>query len=265
VTSSDAEPSDFDNGWDARASLVDGRWVDRSPRRPEVEPAMRRELALMPWLAPQLPLAVPVPGVLREEPLTVRHALVVGGPCDGSSAAHGRAVGRLLSALHGVDSEDAVRHGAQPADEAFAAHQEVRERMRVEVLPRVRGDLHDSAAGLLARMSRPRGLPRLVHGDLGPEHIRVHGDQVGGVIDWMDAHVGDPALDLAWTVYGSAPAFSEALLKAYDADDDLLARGRDWHLLGPWHEVLYGLDIDEPGFVVSGLAGVEQRLEMYVV
>ena len=78
----------------------------------------------------------------------------------------------------------------------------------------------------------------------------------------MDAHVGDPALDLAWTVFGSAPAFSEALLAAYDADDDLLARGRDWHLLGPWHEVLYGLDIDDPGFVPSGLAGVEQRLEL---
>ena len=34
----DAE-DEFDNGWDAQATLVDGRWVDRSPRRPEVEPA----------------------------------------------------------------------------------------------------------------------------------------------------------------------------------------------------------------------------------
>ena len=53
-------------------------------------------------------------------------------------------------------------------------------------------------------------------------------------------------------------------MTAYDGDDDTLARGRDWHLLGPWHEVLYGLDIDEPDFVVSGLAGVEQRLETAV-
>ena len=90
MTSPDTESDDFDNGWDARATLVDGRWVDRSPRRPEVEPAMRREAALMPWLAPQLPLAVPVPRVIADDPLTVRHDLVVGEACPGTSAAQGQ-------------------------------------------------------------------------------------------------------------------------------------------------------------------------------
>ena len=260
MTSPDTESDDFDNGWDARATLVHGRWVDRSPRRPEVEPAMLREAALMPWLAPQLPLTVPVPRVIADDPLTVRHDLVVGEACPGTSAAQGAAVGTFLRALHGVDVDEAVHHAAQPADEAFAFHQEVRDRMKVDVLPRVRAGLQAPATALLERMSRPRGVPRLVHGDLGPVHIRVRGDDVGGVIDWMDAHVGDPALDLAWTVYGTSPAFSEALRTAYDGDVDTLARGRDWHLLGPWHEVLYGLDIDEPDFVVSGLTGVEQRL-----
>jgi aminoglycoside phosphotransferase (APT) family kinase protein len=194
----------------------------------------------------------------------VRHDLVVGEACPGNSAAQGAAVGIFLRALHGVDADEAVRHAAQPADEAFAFHQEVRDRMKVDVLPRVRAGLQAPATALLERMSRPRGVARLVHGDLGPVHIRVRDDEVGGVIDWMDAHVGDPALDLAWTVYGTSSAFSQALRTAYDGDADTVARGRDWHLLGPWHEVLYGLDIDEPEFVESGLAGVEQRLERVV-
>ena len=82
---------------------------------------------------------------------------------------------------------------------------------------------------------------RLVHGDLGPEHIRVVGEQIDGVIDWGDTCVTDPALDLAWTALGSSAAFAEAVVAAYRPDEDLLARARDWHLLGPWHEVLYGL------------------------
>jgi hypothetical protein len=40
----------------------------------------------------------------------------------------------------------------------------------------------------------------------------------------------------------------------------VLTRGRDWHLIGPWHEVLFGLDTDQPDFVASGLEGTTARL-----
>ena len=87
------------------------------------------------------------------------------------------------------------------------------------------------------------------------------GDEVTGVIDWGDCGVGDAALDLAWTRYGAGPAFAAALEAAYSPDATLLARARDWHLLSPWHEVLYGLDTDQPAYVASGLAGAVTRLE----
>jgi len=102
-------------------------------------------------------------------------------------------------------------------------------------------------------------------GDLGPEHIRVVGEHIGGVIDWGDSCVTDPAVDLAWTALGSTAAFAEAVLAAYRPDDDVLARARDWHLLGPWHEVLYGLGEGGPEFVESGLAGTVERLERFGV
>jgi aminoglycoside phosphotransferase (APT) family kinase protein len=251
---------DFDSGWDTRATLVDGRWVDRTPRRTEVEPQVRREVALMPWLAPQVPLPVPEPVILCEEPLTVRHALIVGAACPGTSAAHGRAVGLFLHALHAVDPDRAVGAGARDGPASFAEAQAIRDRMATDVLPLVPGRLRAEGAALLARLAAPPPDPRLVHGDLGPEHIRVVGDAVTGVIDWGDCCVGDPALDLAWTRYGAGPAFAAALETAYSPDETLLARARDWHLLGPWHEVVYGLDTDRPEYVESGLAGVVTRL-----
>jgi aminoglycoside phosphotransferase (APT) family kinase protein len=256
-------PDDFDGGWDNRVTLVAGRWVDRTPRWPDREPQLRRETALLPWLAPQLPLPVPVPRVVSEDPFTVRHEYLPGGPCPGTSPAHGTAIGEFLRALHAVDPARAVHHGAR---DAGASHAEVREtlaRMEREVLPLL--PAADVAAGraLLDRMSTTPRRTAVVHADLGPEHIRVIGERVGGVIDWGDSCVGDPALDLAWTRLGSGPEFAAAVDAAYRPDTELVARARDWHMLGPWHEVLYGLGDGGPEFVESGLEGTVRRLERF--
>ena len=254
---------DFDDGWDTQATLVDGHWVDRTPRRPEVEPQLRREVTLMPWLAPRLPLPVPVARIVSEDPLTVRHRLIPGTACPGTSAEHGRAVGALLRALHAVDPEEAVRRGARDATTSFAEAQEVRDRMAVEVLPLLPARVRNRGEALLARMGTPPPAPRLIHGDLGPQHILVVGGRVTGIIDWGDCGVGDPALDLAWTGYGAAPGFVAALVAAYVPSGEILARGLDRHLLGPWHEVIYGLDTDQPAYIESGLAGATSRLQAF--
>jgi aminoglycoside phosphotransferase (APT) family kinase protein len=243
---------DFDGGWDNRAVLVEGRWVDRTPRFPDREPQLRREAGLLPWLAPLVPLPVPVPEVVSEEPLTVRHAYLPGGPCPGTSAAQGAAVGAFLRVLHRVDPDEAVRHGAPDPIAYHAEMLATLDHLRRRVLPLLPERLLAAGEALLSRMAVAPGDPRLVHGDLGPEHIRVTGEQVTGIIDWGDSGVGDPAIDLAWTVFGAAPAFAEAVLSAYDPPADVLA---------PWHEVLYGLGSGGPAFVTSGLAGTVDRLK----
>ncbi|WP_205826137.1 hypothetical protein [Microbispora catharanthi] len=50
------------------------------------------ETRLMPWPAQRLPLPVPIPHVLRQEPLVVRHEMVAGEPLKTFEAA-----GRWLS------------------------------------------------------------------------------------------------------------------------------------------------------------------------
>lgn len=254
---------EFDNGWDMTAVLVEGRWVDRSPRHPGVEAQARREAAVLPWLAPQLPLPMPVPRIVSEAPLVLRHAFLPGEACPGTSAAHGRAVGEFLRALHAVDVAEAVAHGLPDADTTYAAAQGMRDRMAIEVLPLLPPHVRSSAASLLHRATGRPEDPRVVHGDLGLVHIRVTGEEVTGVIDWGDCSAGDPALDLSATTFSSSPAFADAVRTAYAPDRELLARARDWHLLGPWHEVLHGLDTDQHEYVVSGLDGVVARLEKW--
>jgi aminoglycoside phosphotransferase (APT) family kinase protein len=256
-------PDDFDGGWDNRVTLVEGRWVDRTPRRPDGVAPLRREVALLPRLAPLLPLPVPLPAIVSERPVTVRHAYLPGDACPGTSAAHGRAVGHFLVALHGVDPDDAERHGAPDAASSHAERLLTLERMAHEVLPLLPAHVAAEGRALLARMAAPPPHARLIHGDLGPEHIRVVGEGVTGIIDWGDSCIGDPALDLAWTTLGAGRPFAEAVHATYRPDDEQVARVRDWHQLGPWHEVLYGLGEGGPDFVESGLAGTVSRLERF--
>lgn len=246
------------DGWDSRASIVDGVWLDREPLRSDVRPKLLTETRLLPWLAPQLPLPVPLPHVVRDEPLRVRHRLIPGSPATHLTSDQGSALGIFFRALHSADSTAAIARGVPAHDLAWDQHLEDLDRFRREVLPRVPEPLRALAESLLERLSQPPPAPVLVHGDVGPGHILVAAGTVSGVIDWSDAHVGDPALDLAWLIHGSCAG--ESVPIAYAADAAFVRRAHDWHLLGPWYEVLYGLDIGGPAFVESGMTGVLARL-----
>lgn len=246
-------------GWDSEATLVERRWIDRTPRRPVVEARLRTETRLLPWLAARLPLAVPQPTVIWEEPLRVRHVSIPGEAASSGDAATGAAVGVFLRALHAVPVGDAVALGVPDRTAVLAEREQTLERFRRDVLGRLPHSRRASGVRLLdAAAQMPTDT--LVHGDLGPEHLLVHDGVVSGVIDWSDAHIGDAALDLAWTLHGATPVFAQALAHTYRPDDAVLRRSRLWHQLGPWHEVVHGLDTGQPELVRSGLSGVLGRL-----
>ncbi|MEU7893469.1 phosphotransferase [Nonomuraea sp. NPDC049152] len=248
---------DLTQGWDSVATLVDGRWIERRPRRPEVAELLMMETTVMPWLAPQLPMRVPVPWVVDADPLVVRHEAVPGGPVGELTAAHGRRIGAFLRALHRADVAEAVERGLP--DRAAEEREALVERLRDVVVPMVadRAPAH-------ALLDRVGELPAdtVVHGDLGPEHLLAEGGELTGVIDFSDAHVGDRALDLSWILYGTPRPFADAVADEYGVSEQERDRALVWHRLGPWHEVLYGLDTDDPSSVESGLEGVAARLTL---
>ena len=107
-----------------------------------------------------------------------------------------------------------------------------------------------------------RFAPCLVHGDIGPEHVLVsaHGDLVG-VLDWEELTVDDPVADFAWLL-NERPEQGERALAAYGGAPDPAFRMRGafrWALM-PFHEVVYGLDSGQEGFVASGIEGIRRRV-----
>jgi aminoglycoside phosphotransferase (APT) family kinase protein len=248
-----------DNGWDSRAWL-DGTWLHREPRRHEVRPRLLAEARLLPWLAPQLPLPVPIP-----EPTEygVRHLLLVGDPLEGdppeeASTALGRELGSFLQALHAVDPAEAVAHGAVDAATAAAEKAVFLDEVRARVLPLLPEAAQPAAADLLRRVGGVR--TSLVHADIGPEHLLVRNGRISGIIDWTDAEIGDPALDLSWLLNHAPAAVAEDVAETYRVTPELRRRAHDWHRLGPWYEVHRGLLLDLPEDVEGGIAAILDRL-----
>jgi aminoglycoside 2''-phosphotransferase len=253
-------------GWDCFTYLVNGEWVFQFPRLVGSEERLRKQLVLLPELAREVSSAVPLPEFSSIDPTCMGYRRLAGGPISADvDGIWPERLGRFLYDLHLTPPEfvgmrqvssTAVREDLRREVDALGKH----------VLPSLDTGERAAAERLLSTFldddDNFRFASCLTHGDIGPEHVLVNpsGD-LAGVIDWGDAAVGDPVSDLAWVLH-AMPDAGERVLGAYGGppDERFLVRARIMFMLMPWHEVKYGAETDQPGFVQSGLAGVRERL-----
>jgi aminoglycoside phosphotransferase (APT) family kinase protein len=252
-------------GWDSEVHVLDGTWIVRVPKRPQVAAEVRAEIALLAELGPTLPVAVPqAEAVGPPDEGWFAYRFIDGAPMRRAAQADG--VAAFLSALHRFPVERAVELGIRRPDWTASLADRLDEfssRVAPLLEPGERRRALDRFAEFQGEPANFAFRPALIHADLGPEHMLC--DPAGrlvGVIDWTDAQVGDPALDFSWLLTGLGERFASELLEAYEGEIDEAFRARVAfsHLLGPWHEVLYGVDFGLPQYVESGLAGVRERL-----
>jgi aminoglycoside phosphotransferase (APT) family kinase protein len=256
-------------GWDSVTTLVEQRWVDRTARRPEVGTALLAEAVLLPAIADGLPLEVPRPVVLDREPLRVRHVVVPGEAVDPArlTSADGEVFAAFLAALHAVPLPLAAGAGCPSAVDDHAGRAAQVERFRHVVLPLLPPEHRATGEALLERVGAV-GDQALCHGDLVTEHVLAREGRLSGVIDWGDARVTDPALDLAWALNATSPAFAETV--ASTVDDDTGARARAWWALAPWFDAHRGATYpdavdggDPSGVLAHDLEVVAARLRSW--
>ncbi len=252
-----------DTGWDY-AVLDAGDWIFRVPRRAAVAEVLRVERRLLAFLAPRLPVPVPDLSLHTLDDGTVYglYPRLPGAPSScADAAAIGPDVAALLTALHAVDPIDALALGvATPGKLDLDL---LADRAAAEVVPLLPWAAVESLRSAFAVLRDPAPAEVLLHGDLGESNILVAGGRVTAVLDWSDAHVGGPAMDLSWFVQCLGVDGARAALAAYvppaGVDPDLLWRRAVAHAtVQPVHAVLYGLDHDDPSYVrrqLSRLAG----------
>lgn len=220
----------------------------RLPRYPRWEGQVEREQRWLPWLAPHLPLAVPVPlakgtpGEGYPFPWSVYRWL------DGENASLDRITDRaraardladFIAALQRIDPTGGPApewsngfRGVPMGDERDSPIVETRVRPKIEALD---GMVDTDAVTDVweAALKAPAwdGPPVWIHGDPAPGNLLAHDGRLSAVIDFGTLAVGDPACDLiaAWTFLPAE--VRDVFRAALDVDDATWTRGRGWGLV----------------------------------
>ena len=269
----------FAQGWDYElwevACVADGELLCGFPLRPECAGPLRIEARLLVELAEALSVRVPRPLYVSDgcvafpQPFFGYRKLAgraLASATDAQRLAFAPQIGRFLSELHSFPSERAAELGVpRYTPEAWREHYRAfRETTRRDVEPLLASEERDVVEAFWRRFLDDerhfRFEPALVHADLGQEHLLVSDDatSVTAAIDFGDALVGDPAIDFV----AFDPELRGAVLESYEPaiDETFLLRAGYYLQIGPMHEVLYGLRIEDPAYVESGLAGVRRRI-----
>lgn len=183
-----------EQGWASWTYFVDDALIARFPRNDEIADASRRELRMLPALAAHVSFRVPEPVVWGDD--WFAYELIPGRGLrrdDDVDAALA-----MIAELHSFPVASAEQLlGRPPWEDRLAAEWRA---IAEVVFPLLDEELVDRVQAVAApAWSGPR---TFVHADLGPEHVIVD-DASGrpvGIIDFEEADVGDPAMDLLPTV-----------------------------------------------------------------
>jgi aminoglycoside 2''-phosphotransferase len=264
-------------GYSSTVWEVNGEYVFRFPKRPEIAPGLLKEIRILPVLAGALPLRVPRfeyvwQGGAQYEGLFVGYAKIPGVPLAREHLASpcvervSRQLGQFLTALHlfprqragALGIPDSGAQGWRQHYDAF--YQKVRHRIFPLLDVNEQRDLAATWEGFLENEANFRFKPVWVHADLTGEHILFDAQQgcITGILDWEDATVGDPALDFTGLLGDYGRDFTLHVLAAYHgpADAEILTRARFYDAIGPCYELLFGLDFGLATHITSALASL---------
>lgn len=261
-------------GWDNAAYVVNDAIVFRFPRREIAVELLAVETAFLPQIVQRVPLAVPDPrwlGTPSEAfdwpfagyPLLPGRTACVADLSPQQRYLCAAPLGDFLRALHAIPSEEAGRWGVPPDTirRLDLAHRLPQVTARFDQIER--GGLADNVPAARAALARAQGeyspgTRCLVHGDLYARHLIV--DAAGtltAVIDWGDAHRGDPAIDLAIAWSFLPPESRNAFLAAYGAITPAAwARARFKALYSMAMIIVYGHDIGDRVLQREGRIGL---------
>jgi aminoglycoside phosphotransferase (APT) family kinase protein len=224
--------------------------VVRLPRIDWAVGAVEKERRWLPFLAPHLPVEVPLPlangepGEGYEWPWTVYSWLDGENPqIGGGTVELARDLAAFVSALRALDAAEAPRASRGGPLAAEDAHvRRALEQLDGEV------DAESAAAVWDEALRAPAwdGPPRWFHGDLMASNLLLRDGRLAAVIDFGTCGAGDPAIDLlpAWNFL---PVGAREVYRAeLGADEASWTRARGWAVAKAVQAIPYYKETNPP-------------------
>jgi aminoglycoside phosphotransferase (APT) family kinase protein len=232
------------------------RSVIRRPRSQRAEARQSADLvalrALSTGIRSRLPFSVPE--YLGQAPIGSTRAIltsyVAGEHLDpGSLRTHpelASSIGRATAAIHSLPTSfvtDAGLPSLTPFEILRAAVTTMDRAVATGLVP---APLRSRWEGAARDQQLWQFTPTVVHGGLGAGNFLVSGDTVGGVLDWGELRLGDPAKDIAWVMASRDDTVFDTVLSSYTAngggrDRQLRQRARLYHELETAQWLLHGV------------------------
>ena len=220
------------SGWDCDAYLVNQEWLFRFPRRRDVVETLERGIAVLERL-PELS-GVRTPRNAKSGRPGSRfpyhffgYRWIAGCGADElpeektDRRALAAQLGATFSELHDFDPRSLTAIGipheqegprgwlSSVVEDAAVIRRALPADLRRCCAPYLTGEIDSPPAYA--------GPPRLIHNDIGIEHLIVDpgSGRLVGIIDWEDASIGDPAFDFVGLRYWLGADFVESMLQCY--------------------------------------------------
>lgn len=232
------------SGWDHVTYRLGDDLALRLPRRELGAGMIQGEQRLLPALAPQLPVEVPVPvrvGVPTDDypyhwsvTRWVDGQALDDGVLDAADAAR---VVEVLQALQAVADPPigSAPHNPYRGIPLVERRDGLHTRLDLLAAGSAPDDAELDPARLRARFEAAAAVarstsPRWIHGDLHPRNVVVRDGRLAGVVDWSDVTAADVATDLAFFWFGfDDPAARQFARGAWSADE--WERGIGWAIV----------------------------------
>ncbi len=269
-------------GWGSvayRMKSVANDWVVRIPKYPDapfVGGDLRREASIVRNIQGlNLPVSDEI-FVIEDSSgrlIAAVHKYIAGSPSNGfaiqgrdnrSKLAH--QIGCFLSTLHQIPLTPELESAVPFIDLWTDRYVDLIERSLPKLSLRSRDWLREVSEGFRRELNSHKVSQVLLHGDLSAEHILVdHDINISGVIDFGDAMIADPALDLAGVRWAYGERLLAQVLEAYTAygcavDDDFLTRVEFYWKMVPLYLIADGEIFNDGQDFTDGMRQLSARV-----
>lgn len=269
-------------GWGSvayRMKSVANDWVVRIPKYPDapfVGGDLRREASIIRNIqGSNLPVSDEIFVIedSRGQLIAAIHKYIYGSPSN-RFAIHGRnnrmkladQIGCFLSTLHQIPLTPELEKSVPHIDLWTDRYVDLIERSLPKLSLRSRDWLREVSNEFQREVSSHKISETLLHGDLSAEHILVDDDiNISGVIDFGDAMIADPALDLAGVRWAYGERLLAQVLKTYigngcAVDDDFLKRVEFYWKMVPLYLIADGEIFNDGQDFTDGMRQLSSRV-----
>jgi aminoglycoside phosphotransferase (APT) family kinase protein len=249
------------DGADHWAFDVNGLFIARvlKERDEHTGAVLEREAALLRMLARVSPL--PIPQVVATDPSA---GLMVYRRIPGTSlferpAAEPHAIvdplADFVAAIHGVPSKT-VEHLVERYEYALNGYVTEAAALMQQIAAYLTSAQRSRVELFLGTPPPPESVQRtLCHNDLGAEHVLASDDrsELTGVIDWSDAAIADPAVDIGRLLRDFGFGVARAALRRASHDEPTLVRALFYARCALIEDLAYGIETSRPQYVAHAL------------